>query len=178
MKKLIVITITLFLILLSVKFSRGQDLFPNTKVGSFLERSGVNKKYVLKTAAGCVSLFVAGSFDATREIIRHDYSQFKAVFPKASDQWCNPKLSHSNKWKGGNSSNGAKFPGSTTAFVFVTDLEHFAAMGRNAFIGTTILLSIGGKVKWYIYIVQGVLNFACFSAGFNLWYHKIYAHKY
>ena len=41
--------------------------------------------------------------------------------------WANPDVSYKNKWKNNsNSSGGEKFPGSSTVFVWVTDLWHFA----------------------------------------------------
>jgi hypothetical protein len=41
--------------------------------------------------------------------------------------WANPAISYKNKWKNNsNSLNGEKFPGSSTIFVWVTDLWHFA----------------------------------------------------
>ena len=99
MKKLIVITIALFLILLSVKFSRGQDLFPNTKVGNFLERSGVNKKWVKLQAVRSSLLIVSGCYDGSVEIVKHDYKAFKRKFPNANDDFFDPRISWKNKWK-------------------------------------------------------------------------------
>ena len=43
------------------------------------------------------------------------------------EQWANPAVSYKNKWKNhSNSLDGERFPGSSTIFVWTTDLWHFA----------------------------------------------------
>ena len=43
------------------------------------------------------------------------------------EQWANPAVSYRNKWKNhSNSLGGERFPGSSTIFVWTTDLWHFA----------------------------------------------------
>ena len=76
------------------------------------------------TAIRCGLLFVSGMADGTAETLRVNYSDFKAVFPKANDQYWNPSISWHNKWKNGDIRQGEKFPLSSTALVFTTDGYH------------------------------------------------------
>ena len=71
-------------------------------------------------------LVLAGMCNAVMDkIVFHwDDSVFKG---SKLDWWANPEVSYKNKWKNNsNSSGGEKFPGSSTVFVWVTDLWHFA----------------------------------------------------
>lgn len=69
---------------------------------------------------------LAGICNAVMDIIQFKFSI--SIFNKYTDlkQWADPKLSWRNKWKNGDPKQGENFPGSSTMFVWTTDLWHFA----------------------------------------------------
>ena len=77
-------------------------------------------------------MFVSGLLDGTIEAIKfHYHSGFKPRFKNANDQFWNPDVSWTNKYKNGNPEEGAKFLGSTNSLVFVTDGYHALRTSKN-----------------------------------------------
>jgi hypothetical protein len=85
-------------------------------------------KYILP----CSTMFVSGLLDGTIETISYHYSDgFKRVFPNANDEYWNPAVSWTNKYKDNNPTMGPKFTGSTTLFAATTDAYHGLRTLRN-----------------------------------------------
>jgi hypothetical protein len=124
------------------------------------------------TASLC---FGSGASNGIHEIINYKYHKFKGVHPNANDQYFNPQLSHTNKWKGGDIRNGEKFFLSSTAFVSLTDFKH--ALGfiqKNLLVGA-IVINIGQPLKkWYIYALEFIAYSASWSVGFHTTYSLLY----
>lgn len=74
--------------------------------------------------AASLLIFLGGAFEGLVETVSHHYGKFNARFPEANKYWWNPSDSWPNKFKNGIESEGPKFIGSTTVFVFVTDAYH------------------------------------------------------
>lgn len=71
--------------------------------------------------------FVTGIGNNFHENIMDKYDQtFKKKFPKANHQFTDPRISHKNKWRYGADGKivGERFPLSSTALVWTTDLRH------------------------------------------------------
>ena len=64
---------------------------------------------------------LAGLFNGVMDTLQFHYES--SPFPKGSLFW-NPVISWRNKYKNGDSSQGPRFPGSTTIFVLLTDGWH------------------------------------------------------
>lgn len=64
---------------------------------------------------------LAGLFNGVMDTLQFHYES--SIFPRGSLFW-NPAISWRNKYKNGDSSQGPRFPGSTTIFVFLTDGWH------------------------------------------------------
>ena len=155
MKKLF----SLVLILLSLNLSA--QLIPKEDLKPILIRSGL--------------MMLSGSFDATAEVLRINYSYFAKVHPNANSEFWNPNESWVNKWKNGDPQQGEKFPLSSTALVFTTDAYHLFRMGRNVTMITAITIPIGRKgKKWKQYVVEGSIYYLSYTAGFNLMYNGVY----
>lgn len=89
------------------------------------------------------SMFVSGMLDGTIESINYHYeSGFKPRFTNANDQFWNPALSWKNKYKNGQSCEGAKFYGSTNMFVFTTDAYHMLRTSKRAIDASTLVYYI------------------------------------
>ena len=75
-----------------------------------------------------ILLILGGIFNSVMDVIyfKWDKSIFKNIKNVNLYNWCNPTYSWKNKWKDRDPSKGEKFPGSSTIFVFITDLWHFA----------------------------------------------------
>jgi hypothetical protein len=115
--------------------------------------------------ARCGTMFLAGACDGTAETLKFHYDRFKAVFPKANDQYWNENKSWGNKYANG-ACGKEKFWGSSTVFVWTTDGYHMMRFQRNLFIMTSMSFCIGEKKdKWYYYLIQLVANYACFTLG-------------
>lgn len=128
-------------------------------------------KFILKTSL----IFASGMADGTRETLKWHYPQFKAVFPKANDNYWNPSLSSNRKYKNGNPANGPAFPGSTTFLIWTRDGYHLFGLLRNAPMIAGITIPIGGQPhKWYIYLAQAITYYIAYTVGFTFTYDVIF----
>lgn len=86
------------------------------------------KQYILPGSA----MFVSGFLDGTIEAIKFHYdSGFKPRFKNVDDQFWNPDVSWTNKYKNGNPDEGPKFRGSTNSLVCLTDAYHGLRTAKN-----------------------------------------------
>jgi hypothetical protein len=116
--------------------------------------------------------FLAGGFEGMAEVLQHHYYDFNAVFPNANQQFWNASISWKNKYKNGDYTQGPKFPGSTTIFVWTTDGYHLMRMNRNVMMFTTFVFHPREKKKFKHYLLDGLMHGAAYSLGFNLIYGK------
>lgn len=109
--------------------------------------------------------FVAGTFEGVRDEIDFHYSEFQHTFPNANPQFCNPDLSHLNKWKNHDPLQGEAFWQSSRLFVGTTDLYHNMNLNRNIFLVVGAAIPINGKKKWYVYCIEAATYWAAFNTG-------------
>lgn len=126
---------------------------------------------------------IAGIAKAAMDVhsFRYQYSvftKFKSLF-FALDSW-------KNKYRDGDKSKGEKFLGSTTIFVFVTDIWHFAQfVYRLCLIVAALMFGhievitkheilLSSTILYWINIVIGLLFIEIVSSlTFNLFYDKL-----
>ena len=95
------------------------------------------------------------------------------------EQWANPSVSYRNKWKNhSNSLGGERFPGSSTIFVWTTDLWHFAQSFMISFFILGGLFYEGGLVTvfdpfWVNTLIDFILFKLVFSLTFELFWSTI-----
>lgn len=137
----------------------------------------IMKPYILP----CSSMFVSGILDGTIETINYHYfTGFKQVFPGANDQFWNPAVSWTNKYKNHNSALGPKFPGSTTVFVFTTDAYHALRTARNVIDFGTISFYINRncsnnhKTKLRKYLIDALILAVSHAIGFTAAYSVLF----
>ena len=106
------------------------------------------------------SFFVAGLFEGVMDGLQFHYDK--------PNQFWNPDISWTNKYKNHDPQQGMTFRG--RYMVFTTDGWHLMKFGRNAFTSAAIVLSIGEKKKWYRYVIDGVTYWAINRIGFNISY--------
>lgn len=109
---------------------------------------------------------VAGIFDGTNEEISHHYTDFKQVFPKANDQYWDPKISWRNKYRNGDPTQGPNYFGSTTILVWTTDGYHMTRFVKNTMVVTSIALSVRQKRKFKDFLVTAIAHTAAYHLGF------------
>ncbi len=123
-------------------------------------------------------LVLAGMCNAVMDkIVFHwDDSVFKG---SKLDWWANPEVSYKNKWKNNsNSSGGEKFPGSSTVFVWVTDLWHFAQSFMISFFVLATLFYADGIINyfdnnWFNIFIDFIILKSAFSLTFELFWSVI-----
>jgi hypothetical protein len=118
---------------------------------------------------------IAGMADGTNEKISHHYRDFKRVFPNARDQYWDPNISWTNKYKNGDYTQGPKFFGSTTFLVWTTDGYHMTRMVKNTMIVTSIALNVKKKPKFKDMLIRGVAHSVAYHLGFFLSYNLVFA---
>lgn len=116
--------------------------------------------------------FTAGMADGGAESLKWHYDVVDAKY-NLSDAYWNPKVSYLNKYAGGVSSNGPRFPGSTTYLVWTTDGYHALRAVRNVSIVAAIVIHPKKKKKWWKYVIEGASYYATYNAGFYLSYEVI-----
>jgi hypothetical protein len=119
-------------------------------------------------------VLLAGASDGVNQAIMYQYGGFKRAFPGANDKFWKPALSGANKYKNGDPRQGARFPGSRTWLVFLTDGYHLTRFADHLFMSGAIAVKISGyqKKKWYIYAVETVGYWLINRAGFCLTYNR------
>jgi len=97
-------------------------------------------------------------------------------FPDNWDpQWWDASKSWTNKYKNGDPALGAKYPGSNTWFVFLSDAKHLSATGHRASLlagGIMVGVTIGQKKPWDHILVDAIMFAIGYAIGFNLAYTK------
>lgn len=119
------------------------------------------------------AMFVSGMADGLNQLLEFHYADFKRVFPHTNDQYWNPSVSWTNKYKYGNSLAGPKFPGSTTTLVAFTDAYHFTRLVEHGFIGAAIFLKVGkgeSKKAWQ-YVLEALSYWAMNRLGMVIVYN-------
>lgn len=144
-------------------------LFASTVSGQIIPKEDI-KHIMIKSGL----LFVSGSFDATAEVLRIDYSRFEARFPEANQQFWNPNKSWTNKWKNGDPAQGEAFFLSSTALVWTTDAYHLMRTGRNMTMIAAVVIPIGKRKNWKQYAIEVAIYYTSYTAGFNLIYNGLY----
>ena len=123
-----------------------------------------------KLASGSL-IMVGGAAKGFNETLSFHYERFQKAFPNADHQWFNPSLSWRNKYKNGDPLQGAKFPGSTTVFVLVTDQYHLNNFIYRAAITSGLVIKIGEKQKFSYYVIDFLYYTVCYQAGFAATYY-------
>ena len=114
-----------------------------------------------------VLVMLAGMCNAIMDIIQFKYNQ--SIFSQYLflDEWANPLSSWRNKWKDGIHLKGERFPFSSTVFVWVTDLWHFA---QSFMITFFVLAAIfySPIISFDNYIIEVVVSLAILKVGFSI----------
>jgi len=133
------------------------------------------------------SSFVSGMLDGTIESISYHYDNgFKKRFSKVNDQFWNPSISWTNKYKNNNPALGPKFMGSTDIFVCTTDAYHMLRTTKRAIDGFTLAYYVNkacsektppkGK-RWKSIAKDFLIITAIRCAGFSLTYSLVFRPK-
>lgn len=128
-----------------------------------------------KDIPSLAAIFVAGMADGLNQTLEFHYGTFKHVFPKANDEYWNPQISWTNKYKNNNSADGPKYFGSTSFLVWTTDGYHMTRFVEDAGLMSSIVLRINvyEKRKWWYYVIEGAGYWVINRAGFVLVYNGL-----
>lgn len=153
--------LTLLLLLISVAMQAQQ-------VDLKLEPPKPKNNYVI---IGTLAL-LSGAADGINQKISFHYDEFKQRFPGSSDQFWNPAISWTNKYKNHSPEEGRRFFLSTSALVWTTDGYHLTRFVSHAATAGAISVKIVQykKKKWYIYVAEGLGYWIINRVGFNLTY--------
>ncbi len=118
-------------------------------------------------------VLIAGVADGFNQALQFRYPAVKRMFPNLHDQFWNPVLSCTNKYKNGDPAKGAKFPGSRTWLVFTTDGYHATRFAEHAalFSAIAVKISRSKKQKWYRYAIEAAGYWLVHRVGFSLIYN-------
>jgi len=113
-------------------------------------------------------MILAGIFNACMDAIDFHYNT--SIFTKWKPQtWIDPSLSWKNKWKNGDYTQGEKFLGSSTIFVFITDFWHFLQF--------LMMLAICFAIVFYhplvVWWADILFLLAAYSITFEIFFSKI-----
>jgi predicted PurR-regulated permease PerM len=86
-----------------------------------------------------ILLIISGLSKTIEDISASNYSTSKLSYLNAS--FWNKSISWKNKWKNGDESQGEKFLGSSTIFVFITDAWHLFDLIRDITLIISLLLT-------------------------------------
>ena len=143
---------------------------PGQKLGIWL------KHYVKQNAPSLLCSFGAGLWSGQMDALQFHYECVKKEFPGIPDQWWNPGVSWTNKYKDNDCSKGQAYFLSTSALCWTTDQWHFAQMQRDLLFSCAIAFRLGEKQKWYFYLVDIVVYSAAYLVGKNISY-ELYSYR-
>ena len=113
-------------------------------------------------------MIFAGICNSVMDVLKTRF--YKSVFlGKKPATWIDPSISWPNKWKNGDKSQGERFLGSSTVFVWVTDLWHLAKMLMLVGIAFAIVFyspMFGWWIDWFIL-------YCSFTVPFEIFYSKV-----
>lgn len=141
----------------------------------------MENKYIPLLIAIIALSILAGLADGTRDVLSFRYD--RSIFPQGpgeqilggGEMFWNPDISWRNKWKNGDPSQGERFPGSSTALVFLTDGWHLLQFLMLTFFQVAIAMPVVMLLRlrwWWVLIAIIPLKFA-FSAGFALMFGRL-----
>lgn len=124
-----------------------------------------------------VLVYFGGIFKGYGDVLNYHYPSFKRLHPNANDQWWNPDLAWTNKYKNGIPPE-PKFWGSKTIFVDLTTADHAAyGLSKYCMIGA-VCIKIGEKGKPIKhYLLDALIYTAVYNAGFWTVYELAYKSK-
>lgn len=138
------------------------------------------KQYWLAGSA----MLLSGMIDGTIEsMVWHYEDGFKQRCPNANDQFWNPAVSWTNKYKNHDPAQGAKFFGSTNLFVYTTDSYHMLRAASRTLNGVTLAFYINQSVhekemtrkqRWLRIGRDFLVLTAIRTAGFHLTYSLLF----
>jgi hypothetical protein len=135
------------------------------------------KQYILPGA----TMFLSGALDGTIESISFHYQDgFKRALPHVNDQFWNPAISWTNKYKNGNQADGPKYIGSTTIFVAPTDAYHSLRTARNFLNSFTVAFYINRschetkKMSFRKFLTDALVLAAIRDIGFSATYSVLF----
>lgn len=149
-------------------------LVSNAQHGIFGFQSPADKKQFYTV---CALQFISGLSRGYEQVVVYHYDKFKAKHPHAKDQYFNPAISWTNKYKNNDPAQGPKFPLSTTALVWTTDFKHLmdATSDVSTYASVVIpLTSEHKKVKFKYIATRAIAIIGARALGFNLIYQAIY----
>lgn len=142
------------------------DNNPWLRIDTGIRFYSVNNKIKLKRyIPSAVCFFISGCFDGVMDYLQFHYSK--------PNQFWNPDISWTNKYKNHDPAQGEKFPGSTSVFVWTQDGWHLCKFSKNAFLFTGVVLNPWKKERWYIYALKGLSYWVIHKAGFNIMFHLL-----
>jgi len=119
-----------------------------------------------------IFLIFAALAKSIMDVLQFHYK--RTPFAKlGNQQWWNPKISHSNKYKNNSVLSGEKFPGSVTIFVWVTDAWHFFQMIFLTFMFLSIVFYNPIFNLTYGFLLDFIIYRIVFGVVFTLSYNKL-----
>jgi hypothetical protein len=130
------------------------------------------KAYLRNNGASLACMAAAGQADGWNQAAAHHYPALDRKFG-LNDQYFNPAISWTNKYKNHDPAQGAAFFGSDTFLVTGTDFYHATRGGQHTFFLGAIVFKIGKRQRWYKYLIDAAAYSLAYAAGFNLTYEII-----
>lgn len=115
-----------------------------------------------------ILMVFAGICNSVMDVLKTRFQ--KSIFRSWKNQnWIDPAISWPNKWKNGDYTQGERFLGSSTVFVWLTDLWHLAKMLMLVAI-TFAIVFYNPIVAWWI---DWFILYCSFTIPFELFYSKV-----
>jgi hypothetical protein len=135
----------------------------------------IHRKKITNYAITGSMMFLSGAADGLNQALMYQYDGFKKMFPHSNDQFWKPAMSGANKYKNGDPAQGAKFPGSRTWLVFLTDGYHLTRFIDHLFMTGAVALKISTceKKRWYVYVIEAAAYWLVNRAGFCIVYNRL-----
>lgn len=116
--------------------------------------------------------FLAGIAEAHMDTLQFHF--YRSRFSSFNHSFWNPEISWKNKYKLNDPRYGAKFPGSTTIFVFITDGWHLMKFFRNIFIFTGLFFALYQNYSNLTnIIIITLLSRTVYGVGFSAFMNRL-----
>ncbi len=116
--------------------------------------------------------FLAGIAEAHMDTLQFHF--YRSRFSSFNHSFWNPEISWKNKYKLNDPRYGAKFPGSTTIFVFITDGWHLMKFFRNIFMFTGLFFALYQNYSNLTnIIIITLLSRTVYGVGFSAFMNRL-----
>lgn len=139
-----------------------------------MKYSSINRLFSRRSLIISILMLIIGITSGTMDTLAHHFST--SIFAGIDDQFFDPAISWTNKYKNCDPTQGEAFLFASTWLSWITDAWHmakFMMLNCITLIAVSAVIPDGYKIRWYVCILLVLILRGAFQIGFTLFYDII-----